>query len=80
VADWIWVQKRQIPPEAFFAPLLGWGGFFCLWGYKLAPGLFVAVLPLPVAGGLLAAIVYLLWQAALGRKSGALVSPSEDAG
>ncbi len=81
LVDWIWVQKRQTPGDAFFAPprtpadWVNWPGIgsfvlglaFSLWGSLLDPALFATVLPLPVVGGLVAAIVYILWMAASPR-------------
>ncbi len=76
LVDWLWVQRRKTPADAFFAhpetprEWVNWASIiafaaglaFCLWGADLAPGAFATVLPLPVVGGLVSAVIYALWR------------------
>lgn len=76
LVDWLWVQRRKTPADAFFAhpetsrDWVNWASIiafaaglaFCLWGADLAPGAFATVLPLPVVGGLVSAVIYALWR------------------
>ncbi|AUW93817.1 hypothetical protein BXT84_07575 [Sulfobacillus thermotolerans] len=76
LVDWLWVQRRRTPAEAFFThpekpeDWMNWpsivafaaGLAFSLWGARLAPDLFATVLPLPVVGGLVSAVIYALWR------------------
>ncbi len=74
LADWLWVQKKRTPPEAFYRrprAFLGWffwpgivsflvGFGISVWGDRFLPGFFYDVLPLPVVGAVVAAILYLM--------------------
>lgn len=76
LVDWLWVQRRKTPANAFFThpetprDWVNWASIiafaaglaFCLWGADLAPGAFATVLPLPVVGGLVSAVIYALWR------------------
>lgn len=82
LADWIFVQRRSTPAEAFFerpASALEWfswpGAVAFLLGFALSdlgdrflPGFFYNVLPLPVFASLVAAAVYLLLALPLKRR------------
>ena len=75
LVDWVWVQRRKTAATAFFEqPRTGrdwWSwpavlAFFVgliinIWGGQWLPGLFTAVLPLPVIGGLVSALIYAVW-------------------
>ncbi|MCY0879627.1 MAG: cytosine permease [Firmicutes bacterium] len=75
LVDWIWVQRRRTPVDAFFAKprtSRGWwswpaviafgvGLVVSIWGGDWLPGLFTTVLPLPVVGGLISALIYGAW-------------------
>lgn len=72
LADWIYVQRRRTPAEAFFqhpssradrivpsaigAVIVGF--IISYWGDRFLPGFFYNTLPLPVVGGLVAAALY----------------------
>ena len=76
IADWIWIQKKRTPLKSFFeAPrqaqeraswtaLTAFGVGFVLnfWGASFLPGFFYNILPLPVAGGLISVLLYLLFE------------------
>ncbi|NMP22791.1 purine-cytosine permease family protein [Sulfobacillus harzensis] len=75
LVDWVWVQKKRTPAGEFFerpTTTRGWwswsavitfaiGVVISIWGGNWLPGLFTTVLPLPVVGGLISAILYALW-------------------
>ena len=75
LVDWIWIQRRQTPAAAFFArpnTMRDWwswpavvafaiGLFISIWGGGWLPVLFTTVLPLPVVGGLVSALIFALW-------------------
>jgi purine-cytosine permease-like protein len=70
--DWIYVQRRRTPAEAFFEHPQGRAGrivpsaiaaviigfIISYWGDKFLPGFFYNTLPLPVVGALVAAGLY----------------------
>jgi purine-cytosine permease-like protein len=72
LVDWVYVQRRRTPPEAFFehprsradrivpsalaAVIVGF--IIGYWGDKFLPGFFYNTLPLPVVGGLVAGALY----------------------
>jgi purine-cytosine permease-like protein len=72
LVDWIYVQRRRTPAEAFFehprsradrivpsavvAVIVGF--VIGYWGDKFLPGFFYNTLPVPVVGGLVAAALY----------------------
>lgn len=76
LADWVWVQRQRTPAAAFYEPpktaheWWSWsamvsfaiGVIISIWGGRWFPYLFNTVLPLPVVGGLVAAIIYVFWQ------------------
>jgi purine-cytosine permease-like protein len=75
LVDWIWVQRRRTPVDAFFTrprTSRGWwswpaviafaiGLVISIWGGNWLPGLFTTVLPLPVVGGVISALIYGFW-------------------
>lgn len=75
LVDWVWVQKKRTPAHAFFerpTTTRGWwswsaiitfavGVVIAIWGAHWLPGLFTTVLPLPVVGGLVSAMLYAIW-------------------
>ncbi|PSR23917.1 MAG: thiamine permease [Sulfobacillus acidophilus] len=75
LVDWVWVQRKRTPASAFFEhpkTARAWwswsaivsfavGVVISVWGSTWLPGLFTTVLPLPVVGGLIAAIIYAGW-------------------
>ncbi|HEY1704577.1 MAG TPA: cytosine permease [Trebonia sp.] len=81
LVDWLYVQRRRTPAAAFFVPPRRLGdrvvpsaiaavvvGFvFAFWGAEFLPGVFYNTLPLPVVGGVIAAILYGL--AAVSRRA-----------
>lgn len=72
LVDWIWVQRRRTPAEAFFEhprTLPEWislpaalafaiGLAFSIWFHKIAPAWFNNQIPMPFVGALLAAGIY----------------------
>ncbi len=72
LVDWIWVQRRQTPAEAFFRhprTLADWislpaavafaiGLAFSIWFHEVAPAWFNDQVPIPFVGALLSAAVY----------------------
>jgi purine-cytosine permease-like protein len=72
LVDWIYVQKRRTPADAFFehprsrserivpsaigAVIIGF--IISYWGNHFLPGFFYNTLPLPVVGGTIAAALY----------------------
>lgn len=76
IVDWVWVQKKKTPASAFFerprTPREWWtwpsivsfvvGLVISIWGGDWFPHLFSAVLPLPVVGGLVGSIVFVIWE------------------
>jgi purine-cytosine permease-like protein len=72
LVDWIYVQRRRTPAEAFFEPprsradrivpsaivAVIVGFVIGYWGDKFLPGFFYNTLPVPVVGGLVAAVLY----------------------
>lgn len=76
IVDWIWVQHRQTRSEEFFEKprtardWWSWsavisfaiGVVISIWGAKVLPGLFSTVLPLPVVGGVIATLVFIIWE------------------
>lgn len=83
LVDWVWVQRRRTPTEAFYEPpktSKGWwswsaiitfaiGVVISVWGGDWLPGLFTTVLPLPVVGGVVAAILFALWEVPQSHRS-----------
>lgn len=75
LVDWLWVQKRQTPAQAFFdrpKTVHGWwnvpalvtfavGVVLSIWGSDVLPHLFTMILPLPVVAGIVSALLYALW-------------------
>ncbi len=75
LVDWIWVQRRQTPAADFFAQphtahdwwnwpaivAFAFGLIISIWGGEWLPSLFTTVLPLPVVGGLISAVIYAVW-------------------
>jgi purine-cytosine permease-like protein len=73
LADWLVIQRRATPADAFFEQprgFLGWVSLpgavaFCVgvvisaWGDRVLPAVFYNDLPLPVVGSLIAAAIYL---------------------
>ena len=73
LADWLWVQCRRTPADAFFnrpRGFLGWvswpgcvaflvGFAISAWGDRVLPTFFYQDLPLPVVASLIAAALYL---------------------
>jgi len=71
LVDWVWVQRRRTPAEAFFehprtlpqwiSPLAGIafavGLAFSIWFGDIAPAWFNNQVPIPFVGGLLSAAV-----------------------
>lgn len=76
LVDWVWVQRRATPAHAFFDPprlardWWNWpavvsfviGLIISIFGAQWLPGLFTTVLPLPVVGGIVSAIIYAVWK------------------
>lgn len=76
LVDWIWVQRKKTPAADFFEKPQSfrdqwrWSGIMAfavglivsIWGGGWFPTLFATVLPLPVVGGLIAALVYAVWE------------------
>ncbi|WP_020375412.1 purine-cytosine permease family protein [Sulfobacillus thermosulfidooxidans] len=76
LVDWLWVQRRQTPVQAFFEKpsqdlgLWNWsalisfavGVFLSIIGNQVFPQVTAVVVPLPVAAGLVAAGLYALWR------------------
>jgi purine-cytosine permease-like protein len=72
LVDWIYVQRRRTPAEAFFEPprsradrivpsavgAVVVGFVVGYWGEHFLPGFFSNTLPLPVVGGVIAAALY----------------------
>lgn len=72
IVDWIWVQRRSTPSQAFFdkpKTLVQWfdpaatlaffvGLAFNLWIHKIAPAGFNHQLPIPFVGALISAALY----------------------
>jgi purine-cytosine permease-like protein len=70
--DWIYVQRRRTAAEAFFERPQGRAGrivpsaiaavivgfIISYWGDHFLPGFFYNTLPLPVVGGVVAAVLY----------------------
>ena len=59
LVDWIYVQRRRtdrIVPSAIAAVIVGF--IIGYWGDKFLPGFFYNTLPVPVVGGLVAAVLY----------------------
>jgi purine-cytosine permease-like protein len=82
LADWLFIQRRQTPTEAFFERprgLLDWfawpgavafalGFVISAWGDRFLPAFFSTDLPLPVVGSLIAAAVYVVLAMPLRRQ------------
>ncbi len=76
IVDWLWVQKKKTPAQSFFqsphqskdwvswtAVIAFFVGFALnFWGNHILPGFFYNVLPLPVVGGLVSALLYLVFE------------------
>jgi len=70
--DWIYVQRRRTAVQAFFEQPQGRAGrivpsaiaavivgfIIGYWGNDFLPGFFYNTLPLPVVGGVVAAVLY----------------------
>ena len=94
LADWLWVQRRRTPtPEFYEQPRtmrdrLFWPGIVSfligfvvnVWGEDFLPGFFYNVLPLPVVGAVLAAMIHIalamLTRHAGQRAEGSRVAPN----
>lgn len=76
LVDWLLVQRKKTPVSAFFerpTTRRGWwngpavlaflvGLLLSVDGATWLPGLFSTVLPVPVVGGIVSAIIYAVWQ------------------
>ena len=76
IVDWVWVQRKRTLPGAFFEHprtprdwwrwsaviAFGFGLVISIWGGNWLAGLFTTVLPLPVVGGLVSALIYAGWE------------------
>lgn len=83
LVDWIWVQRKKTPASAFFEKprtRRGWwngpaviaflvGLLLSVDGATWLPGLFSTVLPVPVVGGIVSALIYAAWQVPGARAS-----------
>jgi hypothetical protein len=72
LVDWLYVQRRRTPADAFFQRprslagrvvpssivAVAIGFVFGFWGDKFLPSVFYNTLPLPVVAAVIAAIVY----------------------
>ncbi|MGH3154249.1 MAG: purine-cytosine permease family protein, partial [Streptosporangiaceae bacterium] len=72
LVDWLYVQRRRTPAEAFFAPprrlgdravpsaiaAVAIGFVFGFWGDQFLPSVFYDTLPLPVVAAVVAALLY----------------------
>ncbi len=72
LVDWIWVQRRRTPADAFFehphslpqwisppaAVAFAVGLAFSIWFGDIAPAWFDNQVPMPFVGGLLGAAIY----------------------
>lgn len=80
IVDWVWIQRKRTPVSAFFSKpntftqwfsvpaFVGFVVGFVLnfWGQHFLPVFFYNILPLPVVGSLLAALVF--WLLALSMR------------
>ncbi len=92
IVDWLWVQKKSTPSGEFFSSprtsrdWISWtaivsfliGFVVSFWGNTFLPGFFYNTLPLPVVGGLVGALLYLLLEIRNVRKptSAGMFTPS----
>ncbi|MGO9959056.1 MAG: purine-cytosine permease family protein [Solirubrobacteraceae bacterium] len=88
--DWIYVQRRRTSAEAFFEHPVGRAGRFVpsaigavivgfvigYWGDRFLPGFFYNTLPVPVVGGVVAAVLYAVAARVWPRASAAAI-PSQ---
>ncbi len=83
LVDWVWVQKKKTPASAFFEKpdtARGWWNWPAIIAFVIGllisvdggvwfPRLFTVVLPTPVVGGVVSALIYALWAIPLTRRS-----------
>lgn len=76
LVDWVWVQRKKTPVSAFFEkPTTSWGWWnwsaviafvigllISVDGATWLPWLFSTVLPVPVVGGVVSALLYAAWK------------------
>lgn len=72
LVDWLWVQRKRTPDDAFFQPpqrprerivvssllAVAVGFVLSFWGPQFLPSVLYVDLPVPVVGGVFAAILY----------------------